>query len=88
MNPERKKQTEDYFDEIDGVVLEKIKADSNVKVRTDKVDIEVDKSVPRETFVAGQPFTDQDGVEHELYCNSHPSKRARFECDCSARFNK
>ena len=30
----------------------------------------------------GQPFIDSQGRQHAGNCNSHPSKRNHFKCDC------
>lgn len=73
------------FDNMDDSVLQGIKDDPDIMADA----IILDKTfVPCGTFVPGQPFTDKDGVEHDIYCNSHPSKKARMECDCSARYLK
>ena len=74
------------LNKIFGKVLRGIKSDPEVSTPMADVPILDKVSVPCGTFAPGQPFKDSNGVEHELYCNSHPSKKHPMECDCSARF--
>jgi hypothetical protein len=47
--------------------------------KTDKM---IETHQAGETAKPGEPFIDKDGIQHKGNCNSHPSKRSRFQCDC------
>jgi hypothetical protein len=71
------------FIDIDPAIIERIKVDPDVVACVGEYD-RINHIASSSEAAPGQSFIDENGVEHCNHCNSHPRKKARFECDCGA----